>query len=658
MTEDQLDKKEIKATEANEEVEEESTQKWDGLEKQVDSEYQRAWKHQKPKKDQWAMRLKLYNNQKRDADAVGDTTMFTIHQTVLASLYDDKLMSDWVGKEEGDDEVAENLDNLASNDYVDMEKDKIDYDWDWDTLFFGRGILAFEEYLREPDKGIYLPLPEVVDPMVFLRDPDAVSINGDRKGRGSCKFFGLEISMTEEDISALPGKLEEYSRDISRGGSITSLYQDASEARNNAQNRQTQKNEGDNLGANAGHIITRWYTHFKIGNEVKKVKVWLANDRSKLLAVQVIKNQDYWPFIDRPLYPTSHDWDGTSIPDLTEDKQRARAIAQNLGLKAMEADLYPSYIYDSTKITNRGDLTRIANNKFIPVDPKDQNLNTAIVPMQKASPNMALLDFIYNSLDVSAQKATATPDIQQGIQSDKDRPLGETNIIASRVDTRYSLSAKVFGWSERTFWRMWYRHYKDNFEDKIDEKVLRIEGIFGAKWRKLTKSNIIAKRVDPDVKIESRAVSRAKQLEDRQGMQEYLGIAFAEPDTNRRYGLRLMGKNYGMEKAQLDRLYPPTIDEMEAEAENQLLNENDLAPVKREQNHNVHLLEHMKANDTPASRSHIKAHQQALMLKRDKPDLFPQDPQQLQEQGAQGGPSAATPQPVRAITPSQTSNAR
>ena len=655
MTEDELNKKETTATEDNEEKSEYSKQ-FDGLEKQIQTEYDRAWKHQKPKKEQWAMRLKLYNNQKRDQGAVGDTTMFTIHQTVLASLYDDKLISSWTGGEEGDDEVAENLNNMAEADYVDMDKEKIDYDWDWDTLFFGRGIIALEEYLREPDKGIYLPLPEVIDPMVFLRDPDAVSINGDRKGRGACKFFGLEISMTEEDINDLPDKFEKYSEDISRGSGIKSLYQDASEARNDAQNRQTQKNEGENLGANTGHIITRWYTHFKIDDKVKKIKVWLANDRSKILAVQVIKNQEYWQFIDRPLYPTSHDWDGTSIPDLTEDKQRARAIAQNLGLKAMESDLYPSYIYDNTKIVNRGDLTRIASNKFIGFDPKGEGINNAIQPMQKARPNMALLDFIYNSLDVSAQKATATPDIQQGMQSDKDRPLGETNLIASRVDTRYSLSAKVLGWSERTFWRIWYKMYKDNFEDNIDEKVLRIEGIFGAKWRKLTKSNIIASRVDPDVKIESKVLNRAKQLEDRQGMQQYLALAFAEPDTNRRYALRFMGKLYGMEKAQLDRLYPPTIDEMEAEEENQLLNENELAEVKREQDHNAHLLEHMKANDTPASRSHIKAHQQALMLKRDKPDLFPQDPQQLQEQGTQGGPSANTP--VRAIAPSQTSGVR
>lgn len=652
------EQKETMAEEAMEEKKEERTSKmYEGLEKQIQAEYDMAWKHQKPKKDQNALRLKLYNNQKRDPDSVGDTTMFTIHQTVLASLYDDRLMTDFVGREEGDDEVAENLNNMAEADYVDMEKDKIDYDWDWDTTFFGRGILALEEYIREPSKGIYLPLPEVIDPMVFLRDPKAVSINGDRKRRGACSFFGLEVSLTKEDIEELPGKLDDIDyTELAHGGGIKSLYQDASEARNNAQNRQTQKNEAEaSLGVNAGYVVTRWYTHWKIDGKVKKVKVWLANNRAKLLAVQVLDNQDYWQFIDRPLYPTAHDWDGTSIPDLTEDKQRHRAVAQNLGLKAMEYDLYPSYIYDSNKITNRADLTRIASNKFIPVDGKGENISTAVLPMQKARPNMGLLDFIYNSLDASAQKATATPDIQQGMQNAKDRPLGETNLIASRVDTRYSLSAKVFGWSERTFWQMWYRMYKDNFEDKIDEKILRIEGIFGAKWRPLTRENIIAPKVDPDVKIESKVVNRAKQLEDRQGMQQYLSLAFQEQGTNRRYGLRMMGKLFGMEKAELDRLYPPTIDEREAEQENDLLNDNKLAPVKREQNHEVHLLEHMKAADTPASRSHIKAHQQALMIKRDRPELFPEDQQDVPFAPPGGEGKLPTPARAGAVAPSQAS---
>lgn len=603
----------------------EKTNIYDGLEKQIEAEYNKAWKHQKPKKDQDALRLKLYNNQKRDTDAVGDTTMFTIHQTVLASLYDDRLIVDFVGKEEGDDETADNLNAMSESDYIDMEKDKLDFDWIWDTLFFGRGLLALEEFQREPKKGIYLPLPEVIDPMVFLRDTRATSINGDRKGRNACRYMGLEIMMTAEDIDNLPDKIGNIQiEELSHESGTKSIFQDASEARNNAQNRQTQRMEGESdLGVNAGYVVTRWYTHWKIDGQVKKVKVWLADERAKLLAVQVLDNQDYWQIIDRPMYPTAHDWDGTSVTDLTEDKQRARAIAQNLGLKAMIGDLYPNYIYDSNKITNRADLTRMAFNKHIPVESKGENLNTAILPLQKASPNLALLNFIYTSLDISAQKATATPDIQQGIQSEKDRPLGETNLIASRVDTRYSLSAKIFGWSEKTLWQMWYRMYKDNFKEDIDEKVLRIKGLFGPKWRTLKKDNITAVK-DPDVFIESKAVNRAKQLEDRQGMIQYMGLAFQEEGTNRRYGLRKLGKLYGMEKDELDRLFPLTLDEREALEENELLNEDKLAPITAEQNHEIHLLEHSKANDTPATRAHLQGHQQAMMIKRTNPEFFPE----------------------------------
>jgi hypothetical protein len=36
-----------------------------GLIKQVEAEYQLAWWFMKPKLDEWAVRLKLYNNQKR-----------------------------------------------------------------------------------------------------------------------------------------------------------------------------------------------------------------------------------------------------------------------------------------------------------------------------------------------------------------------------------------------------------------------------------------------------------------------------------------------------------------------------------------------------------------------------------------------------------------
>ena len=92
--------------------------------------------------------------------------------------------------------------------------------------------------------------------------------------------------------------------------------------------------------------------------------------------------------------------------------------------------------------------------------------------------------------------------------SGKDRTLGELELISSKVDTRYSMSAKIFGWSEAAFWRWWYRGYKKNFKEDIDEKVVRIQGANAPIWRPLMRDNIISD-VDPDAKIESKVISES-----------------------------------------------------------------------------------------------------------------------------------------------------
>jgi len=613
------------------------------IQKQVAVEYQLAWDHQYAKKQEQLVRLKLYNNQRRDKDAVGDTTMFTIMQTVLASLYDDRLMAEWGGRNEGDEEVAENLNQMAQFDYDDMEKDITDYFWDWDALFFGRSLLGLTEYIRDPENNIYLPVPEVWDPTTFLRDPRAVSVNGDnRRGKNGCRFYGREIKMTRDAIETNPNFFSNIKwEDLKFGSGTKSLIEQASQARNDANGNTQIKNRSESrLNDNAEYDILEWNTHWKVGGAIKKCTVWLANQHSMVVGFKVLGDPSMrWGLIDRPLYPTAHDWDGTSIPDLTEDKQRHRAVAANLGLKAMTADMYPNYIYDQNKVKNKNDLN-FGFNKFIPVDGDPGS----IIPMRKAAPNMVLLEFIYNTLDMSAQKATATPDIQQGIQSQKDRPLGETNIIASRTDTRYSLSAKIFGWSEKRFWQQWYKLYKDNFESGIDKKVLRLVGAFGAKWRELDRDNIIAE-VDPDVKIESKNLNRMKQMEDRNALTAYFANALADPTANKRWALKKLAKLNGLMKDEIDRLFPPTIDEMQAEDENDLLNDGKFVQVLAEQDHNVHLEIHTKAKYNPATKSHIETHKHALMQKRLKPNAFPNTQDQTGSMMAPGANPSAMPVP-------------
>jgi hypothetical protein len=648
-----------------------SSADYPGLVAQIKEEYDQAWKHQQPKKKQWEVRLKLYNNQKRDPKAVGDTTLFTVMQTVLAALYDDRLMVAAGGREEGDDEQTDNIDAMAEFDYEEMEKDQLDYDWDFDAAFFGRGYVCMEEYIRDPDNNKFYPLPEVIDPIIFLRDPDAKSVNGRKdSGKGSARFMGYPVKMGRQDLKDIvhifPNVKEGKGTALKYGTPTFSILQDAIDARNEAQNRASTK-QFDNeakLGANAQHEVLIWYTFYQPVDELgrptderpKRLKCWLCNDREELVGVQELK-EDYWKIVDRPLYPTSHDFDGVSIPDLVEDKQRARAIVSNLVLNAMKADVYPMYIYDTNKVTNRKDL-KFAFNKFIGVDAKGESVQNAVAPMQKARPNMGLIDFIYTTLDLSAQKATATPDIQQGIQSQVGRPLGETNILKTGVDTRYSLSAKVFGWSEKRFWQFWYLSYMDNFADGIDEKVLRLQGAFGAKWRPVSKKDFTT-RISPDFTIESRAVNRAKELEERQSLTGYFQLVLADPTANRRYAMRKLGKLYGMKKDELDRLLPPTIDERIAEDENEQLNDNKFVGVLREDDHNVHLEMHSKAKDTPQAKAHIETHKKALMIKKTNPEFFPADPTatNFQDGQAPAGGAAISPLANRPVQPSQTSGA-
>lgn len=597
----------------------------EGLQAQCKTEYDRAYLNQKPKKDEWELRLKLYNNQRRDKAAVGDTTLFTTMQTVVASLYDDKLTSTWVAMEEGDIDAADNLNALAKNDFRQMEMDKINFNWIWNTCFYGRAYVDMAEFKREPDANVFYPMPEVWDPMTFLRDERASSVNGDSNGKGAARYYGREVKMTKAQILSNKHKVEGLNKDnIKFGTDVHSLLARAEDARNLAQGRQVQRNLGESsLGGNSEFDVLIWYTHWEMNGKLEKVKLWVTNDRSLIVGFKKL-DVEKWTLIDRVIYPTPNDWDSTSICDLVEDKQRARAILANLALKATKSDVNPMYIFDSNKVENRKDL-KFGFDKYIPVDPKGTNIQNAVVPLTKARPNLGLLDFVYTSQDVSAQKATATPEIQQGQVTQEQRTATELNIVSTSVKTRFSLSAKIFGWSEKRFWQRWYAMYKTFFKEGIDEKIIRISGAFGPEWRPLMREDIITE-LDPDVMVESSAVARAKNFDEMRGLESYLAIILRDPTANVRYIEKKLGSLKGIEKDDLDRMLPPTVDERIAEDQNKMLNIDKIMPVLPTDDHNVHLEVHAKANPTAAALAHIETHKQALTLKKVSPEFFPEDP--------------------------------
>lgn len=575
----------------------------EAIAKQIQDEWNVAYRAQEGKRQEQLRRLKLYNNQARKKDKVGDPLLFTVFQTVLAALYDDRLISKWEGNEEGDTETAENLTALAEHDYRVMLKDEADYEWIWDTLFFGRGLMLLHEFDRT--EGVMAPVPEVIDPMLWLRDPRASSVNGDIRGRGAMRFGGREINLSKSEMKSIPGF---YNLDkIKKEKSSKNLTDQARQERQAAQGTDHARFMEDSLDENYEYNLTEWFTHI----DGEKCIITLANDRKTVIRKQKIKGKK-WPIIDRTIFPIAHDWDGVSIPDLIEDKQRARSIMINLGMDAAIADLHPMYLYNKQKIRTETDLN-FAFNKAIPVDGDPSN---AYLPMQKSNAVTVQVQNILNMLDVAAQKAVSAPEVAQGIQPAEERTLGENELVAAARGARMSLAASIFGWSERRFWNQWYWLYKQHFKEDIDEKVVRIRGSLVSAWRTLQKDNIIT-RIDPDVYIVSARVAEAQRQKEFAQLSNFTQLVMQSPETNQRYVMRKLGRTNGIETDELMLMFPPTIDELKAEDENQLLNENQYVKGSPYEDHIVHLEKHRDANPTPATLAHVEFHKRMLVLMRD-----------------------------------------
>jgi len=602
------------------EIEEYKTKDFSTLIAQVETEYNLGWFSHKPKFDEFGVRLKLYNNQKRDKEAVGDPLLFTIHQTVLASLYDDKLNVTFVAREQGDEDVAENDTTLAEYDNGEMEKDELDYAWDWDATFFGTGLVCLMEF----DRDRMLPIPELWSRMTTIVDPRATSVNGDLRGRGRARFMGREVRLTKYDMDEAGvyfnyGTLKNETSDLR---SFTDEEENlAQEARGMGNVTKFTGLTGDNVD----HRVLEWFTVWN----GKRCFVTLADNRTKVIRYRELETMDI-PIIDRRIYPLPNSFDGISIPDLVEDKQRARAVLQNLGLKGAKANLHPMYLFNTNKIKNRADLN-FDYNKFIGVD-GEVNGAVAVMPKDQIKQEVS---FIMDILDGSAQKATATPDIQQGANSETKRTATELSLQNQKVDTRYSLSAKMFGWSEKRFWRQWHNLYKTHFKDGIDEKIVRVVGALGADYRPFRREDIISK-TDLDVSVESRVLSEAKQFNKSRNFEGYLSIIAQDPTANLRYGFKRLGKFKGFKRDEIDLLLPPTIEELRAEDENRNLETDELVEVMPTDDHITHLEIHNKLSDTPAKYAHIEAHKRAMLLARVRPDIIPALPSAQNPTGGDG----------------------
>jgi hypothetical protein len=602
------------------------------LARQIQTEYKVAVDYLSPRWSMWGKRLLMYNNQMRDAEAVGDLLMFTSIQTILASVKKNKMTVVFNPRNEGDVDQAENLTQLALYDYEVMEKDILDYDWSWDTLFFGKGLVLFNYF----DRKMMTPIPQVIDPTTFLRDPRAYSVNGDLMGNGRLRFCGWECEMSRAEMEASGLYSEEVMDKMEEKNTFTVIDSNRN-LREQAQGYSNGQFPDQLQKDNQNFKILKWFTIF----EGKRVYVEVSNKQNLILREPMVLDSLDIPIVERQLFRQPHNWDGMSIPDLTEDKQRANAKLLNLTLNNAMSSLYKRYIYNADLIVNKADLD-YSQDSHIGVH---GNPNMVI----KGIPHVPLANevtWVMDQIQDRAQRSTGATDTKEGMR-ESAMTATQTIAMSNSINERYNLMDDHFVWSEKRFWQQWYNLYKKHFMDKIDSKIVRIVSNSATKWRELSKKDLLTK-IDPDISIESEMVSEANRVKKFQAITNFLNLAMMSPNTNQLLLLREYGQISGLENEDIDTMIPQSMDEMRANKENEVLNENKVAPVDPMDDDILHLWVHTKAIDNKATQAHLVAHQKNMMVKKAK------EQQQAQMQAAMAQEQVQSVNPSQAISQGNT----
>tara|TARA_R110000751_G_scaffold278620_2_gene380936 strand:- start:886 stop:1161 length:276 start_codon:yes stop_codon:yes gene_type:complete len=80
--------------------------------------------------------LRLFNNQKKNKDKIGDTTLFNVHSALMARSYVDRPQSKFVSTKVGRDYVVKNLNATLEEDFNEQDIEILKYQRDWDKFFY------------------------------------------------------------------------------------------------------------------------------------------------------------------------------------------------------------------------------------------------------------------------------------------------------------------------------------------------------------------------------------------------------------------------------------------------------------------------------------------------------------------------------------------
>ena len=145
-------------------------------------------------------------------------------------------------------------------------------------------------------------------------------------------------------------------------------------------------------------------------------------------------------------------------------------------------------------------------------------------------------------------------------------------------------------------------------------------------------------KYDPDIQVLSKVQSDNVKRTELNALSFIMSNPVEGVDSKEI--VKEMVKRTGLSQQDINRIFPPTIDEMKAEEQNKSLSGNKEVKALVGDDHEVYIRINSKAAETEAKRKKIAKHREFLRLQKEKPEVFAKPP----VEGLPGQPGEAAPQ--------------
>lgn len=572
-------------------------------------------------------RLRQYSNQIKKGDAVSINLAYSNINAMLATEQADTLRVSFIDRDPSDVMQADMWTKIAEFDYQEMWMEEINYEKSWDKFFYGVWIRQFvwrDDYNNTA-------IVKATDPMTWIPDPKWW------KTAEMFRFMWFQTMMEWDEMKTQWFYEEEIEKFVKLYDSEFYMYDPYNLL---PQNREQSNNEDIRYRYVYQHYTIINWKKYQVSTDYWFQTMWRLIPIDAVLWYEKADTSNILRPVTLSYYrPQRHNPYWVSLMDLVEDKQKAISKLANLGIKrATRNALWWHRLYNKDKITNRNDLANLTEDpKLIGISllPNESltNVMTEVPTMPVPQDSFEVNDM----LNYYIRFATGIDPLTMWLQSPWSMTATEAQQIQQNANLLLWYTKQIDLWSEKDFWRKWFKMYKRYFKWK---KIIRLLNPLGTNTIILEKWDLNTKE-DPDVIIKSRWEVETENNKSRglltavlpfiqQTAGQKLPFAFVQ-------ALRDMVRYAGLSDDKAKLYVPETPEEIEAKQQLELLNRNvnldQWSFEDTSKDWDTYLSIYRQAIDTPAKRTAIQLALNSKIAKNKQMDAQAQ--QMWQQQNGQ-----------------------